>query len=181
MEFVVVGASAGGVEALSKLLWDLPSNIPVTFFVVLHVSPLRQSHLPDILARTARLPAEHPLDGQKTKPGRIYVAPPDFHLILAEGVVRLVRAAKEHHTRPAIDPLFFSAAQTYGHRVVGVLLTGLLHDGVEGLKEIQRHGGLVMVQDPAEAEFEDLPKNALAHVEVDACLPVAQIRDLLMR
>ena len=127
------------------------------------------------------VPAEHPRDGNKIEPGRVYVAPPDFHLMVGKGVVRLSHGQKEHHNRPAIDPLFRSAAQVYGRRVVGVLLSGLLDDGVAGLKEIKRRGGLVIVQDPAEAMFSEMPRNALAKVEADYCLPVAKIRDLLMR
>ena len=180
-EIVVVGASAGGVEALSALICDLPSKIPNAFFVVLHLSPHRQSQLPAILARTGRLPAAHPLDGEKIKPGRIHVAPPDFHLIVGNGVLRLDHGPKEHHLRPSIDRLFWSAAQAYEHRVVGVLLSGLLYDGVAGLKEIRWHGGLAIVQDPDEAGFKQLPQYALAVVDVDFCLPVAQIRDLVMK
>jgi two-component system chemotaxis response regulator CheB len=178
---VVVGASAGGVEALSNLLSDLPSEIPIAFFVVLHVPPRSQSRLPLILERTARLPAEHPRDGEKIRLGRIYVAPPDFHLIVGKGVVRLNHDLTEHYNRPAIDPLFCSAAQVYGRRVAGVLLSGTPSDGVAGLKEIKRHGGLVIVQDPAEAGFPAMPRNALAKVEVDYCLPVTKIRDLVTR
>jgi chemotaxis response regulator CheB len=133
------------------------------------------------MERTGRLPAEHPRDGEKIRPGRIYVAPPDFHLIVGKGVVHLSRGPKEHHVRPAIDPLFRSAAQAYGQRVIGVLLSGFLYDGVEGLKEIKRNGGLTIVQTPAEAGFPDMPQNALAKVEIDYCVPVAQIRDLMKR
>ncbi len=178
---LVVGASAGGVEALSTLFSDLPPEIPIAFFVVLHLPPQGQSRLPSILERTGRLPAEHPSDGDKIKPGRVYVAPPDFHLMVGKGVVRLNQGPKEHHTRPAIDLLFRSAAQVYGSRVVGVLLTGLLRDGADGLKAIKRHGGLAIVQDLNEAECSSMPLNALAHVEVDYCLPVRKIRNLLMK
>lgn len=177
---VVVGASAGGVQALSAFFSDLPPVVPIAFFVVLHVPPHSQSRLPSILERTARLPAEHPRDGEKIRSGRIYVAPPDVHLMLSKGAVRLSHGPKEHHTRPAIDPLFRSAALVYGRRVVGVLLSGTSSDGVAGLKEIKRHGGLVIVQDPAEAMYPEMPRNALAKVEVDYCLPVAKIRDLLI-
>jgi two-component system chemotaxis response regulator CheB len=180
-DIVVVGASAGGVEALSALFSDLPLEIPIAFFVVLHVPRHGQSRLPSILERTGRLPAEHPHDGQKIEPGRVYVAPPDFHLIVGKGVVRLNHDLTEHYNRPAIDPLFCSAAQVYGRRVAGVLLSGTSSDGVAGLKEIKRHGGLVIVQDPAEAEFSEMPRNALAKVEVDYCLPVTKIRDLVTR
>jgi two-component system, chemotaxis family, protein-glutamate methylesterase/glutaminase len=178
---VVVGASAGGVEALSTLFLDLPTEIPIAFLVVVHVALRNQSRLPSILERTARLSAEHPRDGEKIRPGRIYVAPPDFHLIVGKGFVHLSRGPKEHHFRPAIDPLFRSAAQVYGQRVIGVLLSGMLDDGVEGLKEIKRRGGLAMVQAPAEAEFPYLPQNARPKIEVDRCAPVAQIRDLMTR
>ena len=178
---VVVGASAGGVEALSALFWDMPFSLPIAFFVALHRSPHSPSWLPLILERTARLPAEHPRDGEKIRPGRIYVAPPDFHLMVGEGVIRLSHGLKEHHNRPAIDPLFRSAAQVYGQRVIGVLLSGMLDDGVEGLKEIKRHGGVAIVQDPAEAGFPAMPLNALAEAEVDYCLAVTKIRDLMTR
>jgi two-component system chemotaxis response regulator CheB len=176
---VVVGASAGGVEALSALFSDLPFNMPTAFFVVLHVSRHHQSQLPAILTRTGRLPAVHPFDGEKFKPGKIYVAPPGCHMTVGGGVVRLSHGPQLQPPKPAIDPLFYSAAHTYGHRVAGVLLTGMLRDGVAGLKEIKKHGGLAIVQDPVEARFPHLPHNALAAVEVDACLPVAQIRDMV--
>ncbi len=178
---VVVGASAGGVEALSALFWDMPSSLPIAYFVVLHRSPHSRSWLPSILERTGLLPAEHPGDGERIRPGRIYVAPPDFHLMVGEGIVHLTHGPKENHSRPAIDPLFRSAAQVYGQRVIGVLLSGLLDDGVEGLKEIKRNGGLAIVQTPAEAGFPDMPLNALAKAEIDHCAPVAQIRDLITR
>ena len=180
-DMVVVGASAGGVQALSALFSDLPPKVPIAFFVVLHVPPHCQSRLPSILERTARLPAEHPRDGEKIRSGRIYVAPPDVHLMIGKGVVRLSHGPLEHHTRPAIDPLFRSAAQVYGRRVVGVLLSGSSSDGGAGLKEIKRHGGLAIVQDAAEAMFSEMPQKALANVDVDYCLPVAKIRDLVMR
>jgi two-component system chemotaxis response regulator CheB len=169
------------VEALSTLFSDLPSELPIAFFVVLHVPPRSRSRLPSILERRARLPAEHPRDGEKIRPGRIYVAPPDFHLIVGKGVVHLSRGPKEHHVRPSINPLFRSAAQNYGQRVIGVLLSGFLDDGVEGLKEIKRRGGLAIVQDPAEAGFPDMPQNARAKIAVDHCAPVAQIRELITR
>ncbi len=177
----MVGASAGGVETLSNLFSDLPPEIPIAFFVVLHLPPGFQSKLPSILQRKGGLRAEHPRDGTKIKPGRIYIAQPDFHLTVGKGVVRLSHGPKEHYSRPAIDPLFRSAAQVYGRRVVGILLTGLRCDGVAGLKEIKRRGGLVIVQDPAEALFSDMPRNALANAEADYCLPVTEIRDLLVR
>ena len=178
---VVVGASAGGVEALSALLWNMPSGLPIAFFVVLHRSPHSPSWLPSILERTARLPAAHPRDGEKIRRGRIYVAPPDFHLLVGDGIIQLSRDPKEHHVRPAIDPLFRSGAQAYGRRVIGVLLSGMLDDGVKGLQEIKRNGGVAIVQAPAEAGYPDMPQNALAKIEIDHCAPVAQIRELMTR
>jgi two-component system chemotaxis response regulator CheB len=180
-DIVVVGGSAGGVEALSTLFWDMPPRTSIAFFVALHVLPHSRSFLPSILERTGGLTAEHPRDGEKIRPGRIYVAPPDFHLIVRKGIVNLDNGPKEHHVRPAIDPLFRSAAQVYGQRVMGVLLSGMLDDGVEGLKEIKRHGGLNIVQNPAEAGFPAMPRNALAAMEIDYCLPVTQIRHLITR
>ena len=176
-DVVVVGASAGGVEALSALFCDIPSSTHIAYFVTLHVSPGRQSCLPSILMRTAGIPVEHPRDGQKIGPGRIYVAPPDFHLLVGDGIVHLGHGPRERHVRPAIDPLFCSAAQVYGQRVIGVLLSGNLDDGVEGLKEIKNYGGLAVVQQ--DARFRFMPQNALARIEIDHCLPVAQIRDLI--
>ena len=176
---VVVGASAGGVEALSDVLLDLPLNIPIAIFVALHLVPNVQSHLPAILARRSRLPAKHATQHERFKPGNIYIAPPGFHLLVGKGILRLRHGPTGQHPQPAIDPMFSSVAQNYGHRAVGILLSGLLNDGVAGLKEIKRHGGLAFVQDPAEAQFPELPRNALAAVNVDACLPAAKIRDLL--
>jgi two-component system chemotaxis response regulator CheB len=157
------------------------SSVPIAFFVAQHVSPNRPSLLPSILERTGRLLAEHPRNGEKIRPGRIYVAPPDFHLMVGRGIVHLSHGPKDHRLRPAINPLFRSAAQVYGERVIGLLLSGMLDDGVEGLEAIKRYGGLAIVQTPAEARFPDMPRNALAKVEIDYCLPVAQIRDLIMR
>lgn len=180
-DIVVVGASAGGVEALSGLFSDLPPEISIAFFVALHLPPHFQSRLPSILERTGRLPTEHPCNGQKIEAGRVYVAPPDFHLMVGKGVALLNHGLTEYYNRPAIDALFRSAARFYGRRVIGVLLSGTSRDGVAGLKEIKRHGGLVIVQDPAEAMFSEMPRNALAEIEIDYCLPVTKIRDLVTR
>jgi two-component system, chemotaxis family, protein-glutamate methylesterase/glutaminase len=166
-----VGASAGGVEALCGLFRDLTSSLPVAFFVALHRSPNKPSWLPWILERTGRLPAGHPRDGDKIWPGRIYVAPSDSHLIVGEGVVHLSRGSNVRRFRPSIDTLFRSAARVYGQRVIGVLLSGVLDDGVEGLRAIKRNGGLTMVQAPAEAGFPDMPQHALARVKIDHSAP----------
>lgn len=174
-DIIVVGASAGGVETLPKLFGELGASIPAAFFVTIHLSPFSKSTLPEILSRASVFRAEHPRDGTPVRAGRIYVAPPDFHLMLDDSVVRLGHGPKENRHRPAIDALFRSAARAYGARVAAVLLTGTLDDGVVGLKEIKRSGGLTIVQDPQEALYPDMPRNALAAVSVDHVLKVRDI------
>ena len=176
---VVVGASAGGVQALSSVFCDLPVNTPIVIFVALHLTSNAQSHLPWILARTSRLPAERAIHNERFKSGKIYVAPPGFHTLIGKGILQLRHVPKRQHPQPGIDPMFHSVARNYGQRVVGILLSGMANDGVEGLKEIKRCGGLAIVQDPVEAEYPELPKNALAAVNVDACLPAAKIREIV--
>lgn len=180
-DIIVIGASAGGVEAVPRLLGSLSAGIRASFFVTLHISPNNESYLPVLISRHGLLPAEHPRHGSPIRPGRVYVAPPDYHLMLGDGVVLLGHGPKENRHRPAIDPLFRSAAQMYGERVAGVLLTGNLDDGVSGLSEIQRHQGLTIVQDPTEAPYPQMPRNALLALKPDHCLPLKAIEDLLKR
>ncbi len=174
-DIIVIGASAGGIEALTQLVRTLPQNFPGSLFVVLHLSPDNPSLLPRILTRAGALEASHPEDGEQFRPGHIYVAPPDLHLLIEENYVRLVRGPKENRHRPAIDPLFRSAARSYGVRVVGVVLSGMLDDGTAGLLAIKRCGGLAIVQHPEEALYPSMPQSALEHVKVDYCLPVREI------
>jgi two-component system chemotaxis response regulator CheB len=178
---IVIGASAGGVEAVPRLLGSLPANIPASFFVTLHVPAFNESLMPMLISRSGALPAEHPRNGTPIRPGRVYVAPPDYHLILGEDVVHLGHGPKENRHRPAIDPLFRSAARVYGERVAGVLLTGYLDDGVAGLRDIQQHNGLAIVQDPKDAAYPEMPRNALRGLHPDHCLPLKQIESLLAR
>ena len=175
----VVGASAGGVEALVTLVGGLPADLPMALFVVLHLPATRPSSLPAILARAGPLPAEHAEDGAPIVPGRIYVAPPDRHLLVRPGTVAVTHGPRENHLRPAADPLFRSAAQSYGPRVVGVVLSGTLDDGALGLRAIAEHGGVTVVQDPAEALFDGMPRAALRHARIDQTLPVGRIAPLL--
>lgn len=174
-DIIVIGASAGGVEALSKLAVQLPEKLPASLFIVLHIPAQGPSLMPDILSRAGPLPATHPVDGEEIRRGHIYVAPPDHHLMLEQGHVRIVRGPRENRHRPAIDPLFRSAAIAYGTRVVGVILTGSLDDGTAGLWAIKQRGGVAVVQDPEDALYPSMPNSALTHVQVDYRLPIAEM------
>jgi two-component system, chemotaxis family, protein-glutamate methylesterase/glutaminase len=179
-EIIVIGASAGGVEALVQLVREFPANLPASVFVVLHIPAQGPSFLADILTRSGLVKAVQPIDYEPIERGHIYVAPPDHHLLLEDGLMRIVRGPKENRHRPAIDPLFRSAAVAYGPQVVGVVLTGSLDDGTAGLLAIKQRGGIAVVQDPHDAIYSSMPESALAHVKVDHCLPMAQIGQLLM-
>jgi two-component system chemotaxis response regulator CheB len=178
-DVVVVGASAGGMDALQKLVGALPADFPGSVFIVWHLSPGVRSVLPEVLSRSGPLRATNPRDGDAIEPGRIYVAPSDHHLLVERGYVRVTRGPKENRFRPAVDPLFRSAAYTYGSRVVGVVLSGALDDGTAGLWMIKMKGGTTVVQDPAEATHRSMPLNALDYVDVDHKLPAAKIGALL--
>jgi two-component system chemotaxis response regulator CheB len=180
-DIIVIGASTGGVEALSTLVRGLRPDLPAALFVVVHIPAQATSVLPLILERAGPLPAQHAVDGEPIKPGRVYVAPPDFHLLTEQGYVRLVRGPKENRNRPAVDPLFRSAARAYGPRVVGVVLTGALNDGTAGLLAVKRRGGIAVVQDPADAFFPSMPESVLEYVQTDYCLPLAEIGPALTR
>ena len=180
-DIVVIGASAGGLQTLQTLVSGLPSDFPGTIFIVVHFAPDVRSMLDVILARTSPLPVSMPEDMTRFERGRIYVSTPDCHLLVEAEHVRVVRRPKENRHRPAIDPLFRSAAWSHGPRVVGVVLTGRLDDGAAGLWAIRTCGGVAVVQDPADALHPDMPENALAMTEVDHCLPAAGIAPLLDR
>lgn len=179
-DIVVVGASAGGVEALTAVLGSLPADFPAAVFIAWHVAPYSRSMLPSILERASRLPAAHAKNGEPVRGGQVYVAPPDHHMLLERGKVRLTRGPKENRFRPAIDPLFRSAAYAYGPRVVGVVLSGSLDDGTAGLWAIKDRGGKAIAQDPNEALHPSMPLSALQHVEVDYKLPLARIGPTLV-
>ena len=180
-DIIVIGASAGGVEALKQLVHGLPADLPAAVFVVLHVPPHGPSVLPRILTRAGRLPAAHPADGQPIRPGTITVAPPDYHLLVKPGHVRLTRGPRENGHRPAADALFRTAARSYGGRVVGVVLSGVLDDGTAGLAAVKRAGGLAVVQHPDDALYAGMPQSAIDNVAVDYTLPVADLAALLTR
>lgn len=174
-DIIVIGASAGGVEALSAVVRALPHDLAASIFVVLHVAPQAPSVLPSILERVGRLPAVHPKDDSPIEPGYIYVAPPDHHLLIDADRVRVIRGPKENRHRPAVDPLFRTAAVAYGPRVIGVILTGALDDGTAGLLAVKKRGGLALVQNPHEALYPGMPVSALQNVAVDFTLPLAEI------
>jgi two-component system chemotaxis response regulator CheB len=180
-DIIVVGASAGGVEALQVLMRGLPADLPAAVFVVLHMSADAPSLLPQILNRAGPLPVAAAVDNERIVPGRVYVAVPDRHLLIERGRVCLVRGPKENRARPSVDPLFRSAARDYGSRVIGVVLTGALDDGTSGLQAIKARGGLTVVQDPAEALYAGMPGSAAEHVAVDYCMPLTEIPALLAR
>jgi len=174
-----MGASAGGVDALKETVEGLRPDIRASFFIVLHFPAFKESHLPEILSRVGPLPAVHPKNGDSIQPGHIYVAPPDRHLLVRDGRIELWRGPKENYTRPAINTLFKSAAETYGPRVIGVILTGLLDDGTAGLIEITRKGGIGVVQDPDEAMCSSMPISALKRDHVQYSVKLSEMGKLL--
>jgi two-component system, chemotaxis family, protein-glutamate methylesterase/glutaminase len=180
-DIIVIGTSAGGIEALRTIAAGLPKDLDAAVFVVLHMGPDSPGVLDTILGRVSDLAVVTPKDKEGIQSGRIYVAPPDHHLILEPGRICLSRGPKENRFRPAIDPLFRSAAQVYGPRAIGVILTGDLDDGTGGLWAMKQLGGTAVVQDPKDAMFSSMPASALRYVDVDYCVPIAQIAPVLVK
>ncbi|HEV2692197.1 MAG TPA: chemotaxis protein CheB [Verrucomicrobiae bacterium] len=180
-DIIVIGASVGGVEALPRLIGSLPAGMPASVFVVLHTAPDGPGLLPEIIRRTSVLPVRHAVDGERIVQGRVYIAKPDYHLMVNGRHLRVMQGPKENFHRPAIDALFRTAAESYGARVAGVILTGNLDDGTAGLYAIKAVGGIAIVQDPQEALAPAMPRSALRNVKVDHCLPLAKIGPLLVR
>ncbi len=177
-DIILVGGSAGAVEAVCELVKHLPPDLPAAVFVVIHLGRGRSS-LPQILDRAGALPALHPEHGEPIRSGRIYVAPPDRHMVVDDGTVRLLRGPRENGFRPAVDVLFRSAARRYRERVIGVVLTGNLDDGTAGLLAVKTMGGVAVVQDPADASHPSMPENAIAAVAVDHVVSLAELPALL--
>ena len=179
---IVVGTSAGGLEALDQLVGQLPTDLPASLFLVQHMAAYNSGE--PLVRRLSRHQAFQPKlaeDGERFKPGRVYIAPPDNHLLLKKDRVLVTKGARENRYRPAIDPLFRSAAVAHGSRVIGVVLTGMLDDGTAGLSAVKRCGGVAVVQDPADAAYSGMPMSALDNVKVDFCVPIAQMGPLLTR
>lgn len=178
-DVIVIGASAGGVSALRQLVAALPPNLRAAILLVLHIGP-RPSVLPTLLEHAGSLPAMHGRSGQPLRPGRIYVAPPGRHMTVRDGHIRLNSRPPENYTRPAIDPLFRSAAHEYGARVIGVVLTGCDSDGTRGLVAIKAAGGTCVIQKPADAAYPDMPRSALYGDSPDYCVPLDEMAPLLV-
>jgi two-component system, chemotaxis family, protein-glutamate methylesterase/glutaminase len=178
---VVIGTSAGGIEALRELARDLPPGFPAPICIVLHIAPQAPEVVPDILSRVARMPVIHPRDRQRLEAGTIYVALPDRHLIVEPGCLRVTKGPRENRFRPAIDSLFQSAAQVYGPAAIGVILTGNLGDGTAGLRALKQLGGIAIVQDENDARFPAMPADAARHVPIDYCVPLNELAGLLGR
>ena len=179
-KIVVIGASQGGLQALRTLVAGLPKDFPLPVLAVQHIGATA-SLLPSILSQAGPLEADCAVQGEAVSPGRIYLAPADHHMLVIDGHIELTRGPRENWARPAVDPLFRSAAAAYGPDAIAIVLSGRLNDGTAGLFEIKRLGGVAIVQTPREAEAPDMPQSALDNVPVDYCLKVAEMPGLLLR
>src|ERR1700712_2043370 len=176
---IVVGGSTGAVAAVRKICADLPPDLPAAVFIVVHIGSQGRDLLAEQLNKAGPLPAITADDGMVFEPGHIYVAPADSHLLLDATAVRLGRGPRENMTRPAVDPLFRSAALSHGPEVIGLVLSGLLNDGASGLAAVKDCGGVTVVQNPADAEAEEMPLGALEACDVDYRAPVGELAALL--
>ena len=183
-DVIAIGGSAGSIGVIKEIVMALPAGLPASVFVVVHISARTRSLLADILNSSldsSELRASEAKDGEPIANGRIYIAPPDRHLVVARNHIHLARSPKEGFHRPSINVTFRSAARTYGNRVIGVLVSGLQDDGVAGLWEVARHHGITIVQDPDEAQFPSMPVNALREAPINYKLRTADIGPVLNR
>jgi len=178
-DIIVIGGSAGATAPLKQILGRLPADLPAAVFVVLHIPAQGIGILSTVASSAGPLPVRQAENGMKIEPGRIYLGAPDHHLLVTEDRIFLGRGPRENMVRPAIDALFRSAALYHGPRVIGVLLSGLLSDGAAGLNAIKRCGGLAVVQDPADAISDEMPRRAMEATTVDLCVPGATMGDVL--
>lgn len=175
-DIVAVAASAGGVQALIALVQALPADFPVPVLIVQHLDPRHETAIADILDRRSALRVKLAEDGEHAEPGTVYVAPPDRHLLAGDdGTLSLSGSARTHFVRPAADVLFESVAQAYGPRAIVCVLTGTGRDGAQGAQRVRAHGGTVIVEDPATAEFNGMPSAAVQAGGVDLVLPLAEL------
>ncbi len=177
---IVIGGSTGAIEPLVQLLQSLPPDIPASILVVIHIQGRQSISLPMTLQQWSGLPTIDAIDQAILAPGHIYIAPPDQHLLVENNSLRVVMGPKEHGFRPAIDPLFRTAARSYGNRAVGVVLSGALWDGTAGLAEVKARGGVTIVQDPNSALVPSMPQCAINYGVVDHVLPIAEIAEFLV-
>jgi two-component system chemotaxis response regulator CheB len=180
-DIVVIGGSAGGIAALQDLLAELPGNLNAALFVVVHSSAEKPGFLSDVLGKAGSLPTSYAVHGERFRRGHIYVAPPDRHLLLRDGVMHVSRGPRENGFRPAVDPLFRTAAEQHGRRVIGIVLSGGLDDGTHGLQLIKRNGGVAIVQHVEDATIPNMPLSAIQNVEVDHIVPAAEMGPLITR
>jgi two-component system chemotaxis response regulator CheB len=172
---VVIGASAGGVEALIQLTSRLPKDLPAVILIVVHVSSSVPSFLPQVLRRKCKLPVAHARNNETMQAGHVYIAPPNHHMLVQDGKLRLTHGPRQNGHRPAIDLLFDTAASHHGQCVIGIVLSGMLDDGSRGLRIVKTHGGMAVVQSPEDATFGSMPNSAIARTTVDHVLPAAEI------
>lgn len=173
-KIIAIGASSGGIGALKRIFASLDADFPAPILVVLHIGAY-ESVLPSMFAPVCKLAVRHAHNGDPVQPGCILIAPPNQHMLVDRGRIRLSRGAKENYARPAIDPLFRSAAVAYKNQVIGLVLTGHMDDGTVGLQAVKAYGGLAMIQDPTDAEVPSMPASAMNYVDVDYILPLADI------
>jgi two-component system chemotaxis response regulator CheB len=180
-DIIVIGGSAGSIGPIVSFVKALPPDFAASLFITVHLNPQSTSRLPQMLSHRAGLQASYAVDGEAIQPGKIYIAPPNRHLLVEPGTVRLSTGPLENGFRPAVDALFRSAARTYGARVIGIIFSGMLDDGTLGLAIVKRQGGIAVVQDPDDTEFPDMPRSALEHVAVDYVLRAEDLADLIVK
>jgi two-component system, chemotaxis family, protein-glutamate methylesterase/glutaminase len=176
---IVIGGSAGALEPVCTLLKQLPANLPAAIFVVIHMA--ESSNLGEVLKRCGRLNVLVPANGERIRPGHVYLAPPAHHLALNDSQVEITKGPRENRHRPSVDVLFRSAARAHRDKVIAVILSGALDDGAAGAHAVKVRGGTVVVQDPSDAKVPDMPKNTLRYVQADHCAPIAQMPALLSK
>lgn len=179
-DIVVIGGSAWALGPLKKITAELPADLAAAVFIVIHIPADFPSALPQILDGAGKLPAKHAVDGEKIEPGHIYIAPPDRHLTLRQGRLEVKKGPRENRHRPAIDPLFRTAARAYGARVIAVVLSGQLDDGSAGLMAVRMRGGRGIVQDPLDAQADQMPREAIKYAGVDQVLPASEIASAIV-
>jgi two-component system, chemotaxis family, protein-glutamate methylesterase/glutaminase len=180
-DIVLIGGSAGSIEALRTIVKDLPENLPCSIFIAIHLSSDYPTMLDVVISRWGGLPVIQPADGDPIRPGNIYIVRPDHHMTLEDGHIRMLRGPRENRHRPAIDPLFRTAAREYGSRVIGIILSGLLDDGSAGLYAVRERGGIAVVQSPLDAIHDQMPSRAIQYAKPQYVLRTGEIAPNLMR